>query len=131
MRKNEGIFSALKYCFSPTFFVSLFFLLSRKECNYCAQVQGHQKTLNNPQLWDFKKLRDIELKPSIWNLKIKWISSLHIGTIPKITFKNLTPCFYTSNYGNYKIRSIKHYTQINIEMQSLELLCTKRCLQIL
>ena len=53
--------------------------------------------------------------------------SLHIGTLPKISFKNLTPGLYTSSYGNYKIRSIKHYTQINIETQPLELLCTKRC----
>ena len=29
----------------------------------------------------------------------------------KVSFKNLTPGLYTSNYGNYKIRSIKHYTQ--------------------
>ena len=34
---------------------------------------------------------------------------------------------YPSNYGNYKIRSIKHYTQINIQTQVLELFCTKRC----
>ena len=65
MRKNKGIFSALliatynlsptlKYCFSSTFFLSLFFLLSRKGCNYCAQVQGYQKTLNNPQLRGLK-----------------------------------------------------------------------------
>ena len=63
MRKNKGIFSALlittynlspmlKYCFSSTFFLSLFFLLSRKGCNYYAQVQGYQKTL--PQLRGLK-----------------------------------------------------------------------------
>ena len=34
-----------------------------------------------------------------------------VGTLPKISSKNLTPGLYTSNYGNYKIRSIKHYTQ--------------------
>ena len=56
------------------------------------------------------------------------MSSLHIGTLPKISFKNLTPDLYTSNYGNYKIRSIKHYNQIDIEKQSLELFCTKRFL---
>ena len=55
------------------------------------------------------------------------MSSLHIGTLPKISFKNLTPGLYTSSYGNYKIRSIKHYTQINIETQPLELFCAKRC----
>ena len=53
------------------------------------------------------------------------MSSLHIGTLPKISFKNLTPGLYTSNYGNYKIRSIKHYAQINIEKQPLGLFCIK------
>ena len=48
------------------------------------------------------------------------MSSLHIGTLPKISFKNLTPGLYTSNYGNYKMQSIKHYTQINIENQPLQ-----------
>ena len=48
------------------------------------------------------------------------MSSLHIATLPKISFKNLTPGLYTSNYGNYKMQSIKHYTQINIENQPLQ-----------
>ena len=45
--------------------------------------------------------------------------SLHTGTLPKVSFKNLTQGLYTSNYGNYKIRSKKH-TQINIEKQLLD-----------
>ena len=56
------------------------------------------------------------------------MSSLHIGTLPKSNFKNLMPGLYTSNYGKYKIRSMKHYTQIRIEKQPLELFCTKRFL---
>ena len=63
--KNKGIFSVLlitnynqsltvKYCFTSTFFLTLFFLLPRKGCNYCAQVQGYQKALNNPLLRGFK-----------------------------------------------------------------------------
>ena len=55
-----------KYCFSFTFFFSVFFPLSRKECNYCAQVQGYQKTLNNSQLRGLKntqhRVRTISLK---------------------------------------------------------------------
>ena len=55
-----------KYCFSFTFFLSVFFPLSRKECNYCAQVQGYQETLNNSQLRGLKntqhRVRTISLK---------------------------------------------------------------------
>ena len=69
LRQNKRIFPTLllttynqsptfKYCFSSTFFLSLFFLLSRKECNYCAQVQGYQKTLNNSQLRGLKNTQN-------------------------------------------------------------------------
>ena len=87
-RQNKGIFSmlllttynwspTLKYCFSSTFFLSLFFLLSRKGCNYYAQVQGYQKTLNNPQLRGLKNMQS-------WNHQL-----LKIG-FKNLTFKNLT-----------------------------------------
>ena len=37
--------------------------------------------------------------------------SLHIVTLTNTSFKNLTPGRYTFNYGNYKMQSIKYYTQ--------------------
>ena len=40
--------------------------------------------------------------------------SLHIGTLPKISFKSLTLGLYTSNYGNYKIWSIKHAQSLRL-----------------
>ena len=43
---------------------------------------------------------------------------LHIGTLPKISFKNLTPGLYTSTYGNYKIRSIKHTQSLRLIKRS-------------
>ena len=85
LRKNKGIFSALlittynyspvlKYCFSSTFFFLHFFLLSRKWCNYCAQVQGYQKTLNNPQL---RGLKNMLHRVGTINLKLEnWINAI-------------------------------------------------------
>ena len=54
----------LNTVFFPPFSFLFFFLLSRKGCNYCAQVQGYQKTLNNPQLRGLKNTlhRTISLK---------------------------------------------------------------------
>ena len=49
----------LKYCLSSTFLLSLLFLLSMKGCNYCAQVQRYQKTLNNPQ---FRGLKNTQIR---------------------------------------------------------------------
>ena len=43
----------LNTVFSTCIFVVVF-LLSEKGCNYCAQVQEYQKTLNNSQLWGLK-----------------------------------------------------------------------------
>ena len=114
LRQNKGIFPTLllttynqsptfKYCFSSTFFPSVFFPLSRKECNYCAQVQGYQKTLNNSQL---RGLKNTQNRVGTISLKLEnYINtSLHIDTLPKIGFKNLTPGLYTSNCGDYKNR---------------------------
>ena len=114
LRQNKRIFPTLllttynqsptfKYCFSSTFFPSVFFPLSRKECNYCAQVQGYQKTLNNSQL---RGLKNTQNRVGTISLKLEnYINtSLHIDTLPKIGFKNLTPGLYTSNCGDYKNR---------------------------
>ena len=43
------------------------------------------------------------MEPSIWNLKIKKMLSLHIGTFPKISFKSLTPGLYKSNQGRHHV----------------------------
>ena len=119
----------LNNVFLPPFFLSLFFLLSRKECNYCVQVQGYQKILNNPQL---RGLKNAPHRVGTINLKLEnWINaSLHIGTLRKISFKNLTPGLCIFNYGNYKFYTeYKTYTifKINLEKQPPELLFTKRC----
>ena len=57
LQQNKGIFSTLvltTYHRLHTTFLPLFFLFSRKGRNYCAQMQGYQKSLNNPQLGGLK-----------------------------------------------------------------------------
>ena len=58
----------LNTVFLPPFFLSLFFLLSRKECNYYAQVQGYQKILKNHQL---RHLKDTPQRVGTINLKLE------------------------------------------------------------
>ena len=58
----------LNTVFLPPFFLSLFFLLSRKECNYCAQVQGYQKILKNHQL---RHLKNKPQRVGTINLKLE------------------------------------------------------------
>ena len=59
----------LNTVFSTYIFVVVF-LLSERGCNYCAQVQRYQKTLNNSQLWGLKNtlhwVRTINLKLENW-----------------------------------------------------------------
>ena len=92
-------------------------------------MQGYQKILNNPQL---RGLKNTPHKLGTINLKLEnWINaSLHIGTLLKISFKNLTLGLCIFNYGNYKFYTeYKTYAifKINLEKQTPELLFTKRC----
>ena len=104
LRQNNGIFStlllatynespALKYCFSSTFFLSLCFLLLRKGCNYCARVEGYQKS----SIKGFKKYATYSMNHQFETWKLNKCHRLHPSTLTKISFKNLTPGLYTPN----------------------------------
>ena len=96
LRQNKGIFSTLlfttynysptlKYCFSSTFFLSHFFLLSRKGCNYCAQMQGCQETLTNPQLRGLKNTLCILLRLKSRSVRGASHHPVFIGSQPTIS----------------------------------------------
>ena len=78
-------------CFSSTFFPSHYFLFSRKGCNYCAQVQGCQKTLNNPQLRGLKNT--LCILPRLKSRSVRGASHhpVFMGSRPTISHKRPSP----------------------------------------
>ena len=68
-----------------TYTHSHFFLLLRKRCDYCAQVQGCQETLTNPQLRGLKNTLFILLRLKSRSVRGASHHPVFIGSRPTIS----------------------------------------------